>query len=70
MYFWNAKIILLSNGERFATCVDDRGVPGYYPTLYALKLRSQSKSLNTLLQYAKFLTHFERICMYNNLKKC
>ena len=66
MYLWKAKIILLSSGERFATCVDESGVPAYYPTLYALKLRSQSKSLNTMLQYAKFLTHFERICMYNN----
>jgi len=51
-YFSRVKRYILSDGERFATVVDDAGVPAYYPTALALSRRSRGVSADTLAAIA------------------
>ncbi|EFW78384.1 tyrosine-type recombinase/integrase [Pseudomonas savastanoi] len=47
------KTIVMEDGERYATLVDEAGLPLFYPTLYlTTKLRNASKSYSTLVNEA------------------
>ena len=48
---------ILSNGERFATVVDETGAPAYYPTAMALAQRHRGVSVNTMEAAAADLVH-------------
>lgn len=56
-YFHKTRRYILNGGERFATVVDDRGLPAYYPTALLLSRRHRGISANTLSATASDLVH-------------
>lgn len=56
-YFSRVKRYILRDGERFATVVDEAGVPAYYPTAFILSRRTLGLSAETLKAIASDLVH-------------
>lgn len=56
-YFFRVKRYILSGGERFATVVDEDGVPAYYPTALFLSRRTRGLSVETMRAEASDLVH-------------
>ena len=56
-YFSRVKRYVRRNGERFATVLEETGIPAYYPTSLALSRRPRGVSAETLAAEAADLAH-------------